>query len=67
VERSDALLELTDGSFAEIEPKHMDDVGVAWVLTEAWNSFTAASLSLDGAAPEDFIGLRVWAATVSRW
>jgi len=44
----------------------MDDVGLAWVLTEAWNSFTAASLSLDSAAPEDFNELRVWPVVVSR-
>lgn len=63
MERGNALLELTDESFAEIEPKDMDDVRVAWELTEAWNSFTAASLSLDGAAAED---LKVWRMVVSR-
>ncbi len=52
MERSDSLLELTDESFAEIEPKHMDDVAAAWVLFEALNM---ASLSADGAAPEDLI------------
>ena len=57
MERSDALLELTDESFADIEPKHRDDVAIARVHTEAWNSFTGPSLSPDGAAPEGLIGL----------
>ena len=63
MERGNTLLELMDESFVEIEPKDMDDVRVAWVLTEDWNSFTAASLSLDSAAPED---LKVWSVVVSR-
>jgi hypothetical protein len=35
VERSDTLLELRDEAFAGIEPKHIDDVAVTWVRTEA--------------------------------